>query len=75
MSREEEDDSRIYRVVTNHEAQYALWPEDRPLPGGWHAEGATGTRLQCMAHVDKVWTDMRPLSMRQPVPAKPAQAR
>ncbi len=72
MSREDDDDSRIYRVVVNHEEQYSLWPQDRPLPGGWRASGMTGTKLQCMAHVDEVWTDMRPLSVRQSVAVDPA---
>lgn len=54
----------IYRVVTNHEEQYSIWLASRPLPDGWFDAGVTGTREECLAHVDRVWTDMRPASLR-----------
>lgn len=53
-----------FAVVVNHEEQYSVWPVDRPVPAGWREEGFTGTRDGCLAHVDEVWTDMRPLSCR-----------
>jgi MbtH protein len=56
-----------HRVVVNHEEQYSIWPADRPLPGGWRAEGASGTSEECLAHIETVWTGMRPLSARQAV--------
>ena len=65
MHAEEEDDRTIYSVVVNHEEQYSIWPADRELPIGWRAEGTTGTKAQCLAHVEEVWTDMRPLSLRE----------
>ncbi|WP_179956974.1 MbtH family protein [Amycolatopsis anabasis] len=52
-------------VVVNHEEQYSIWSADRELPAGWRAEGTRGTREECLAHIDKVWTDMRPLSLRR----------
>ena len=55
----------IYQVVRNHEEQHSLWPAARPLPPGWSAEGTTGSREECLARVSEVWTDMRPLSVRQ----------
>jgi uncharacterized protein YbdZ (MbtH family) len=27
----EEDDKTIYKVVLNHEGQYSIWPDMRPL--------------------------------------------
>jgi MbtH protein len=60
----DDDDGRTYLVVTNHEEQYSIWPESLPVPGGWAAEGTRGTKAECLAHIDEVWTDMRPLSMR-----------
>ncbi|MEU8620488.1 MbtH family NRPS accessory protein [Streptomyces sp. NPDC048623] len=51
-------------VVVNDEDQYSLWPHERPLPDGWRATGFHGSREECLAHVDEVWTDMRPLSLR-----------
>lgn len=59
-----DSDDRRYQVVVNHEEQYSLLPLDRDLPGGWRAEGTRGTRSECLAHIDDVWTDMRPLSAR-----------
>jgi MbtH protein len=55
----------LYQVVVNGEEQYSIWPADRPLPLGWRAEGKTGPREACLAHIKEVWTDMRPLSLRQ----------
>ncbi|MEU9479538.1 MbtH family NRPS accessory protein [Streptomyces sp. NPDC048191] len=62
---EERTDDRTYRVVLNHEEQYSIWWIDRDLPAGWRAEGKEGTREECLAHIDTVWTDMRPLSLRR----------
>jgi MbtH protein len=62
---DEEDDGRTWRVVLNHEEQYSIWPVDRELPDGWRAEGTTGTRAACLDRVEEVWTDMRPLSVRE----------
>ncbi|WP_420130154.1 MbtH family protein [Longimicrobium sp.] len=53
-----------YRVVVNHEEQYSIYAADRELPAGWRDAGVTGTREACLAHVETVWTDMRPASLR-----------
>lgn len=60
----EPDDTR-YRVVLNHEEQYSIWPVDRDLPAGWTPDGTEGSRQECLDHIDQVWTDMRPLSLRR----------
>lgn len=54
-----------YHVVVNHEEQYSIWPVEQELPEGWRTEGMTGTEAECLAHIDVVWTDMRPLSLRK----------
>jgi MbtH protein len=53
-----------YRVVRNDEDQYSIWAVDLAVPAGWHDEGHTGCKEDCLAHVDQVWTDMRPRSLR-----------
>ncbi|GLY24585.1 MbtH family NRPS accessory protein [Micromonospora sp. NBRC 101691] len=58
-------DDSLYRVVRNDEEQYSIWWADRDLPPGWEAEGTTGTRQQCLDHIGRVWTDMRPASLRR----------
>ena len=32
---------------------------------GWSDAGKQGTRQECLAYVEQVWTDMRPSSLRQ----------
>ncbi|HET6231639.1 MAG TPA: MbtH family NRPS accessory protein [Longimicrobiaceae bacterium] len=59
------EDTRPYVVVTNHEEQYSIWLADRDIPQGWTAEGKRGTKAECLAHIEEVWTDMRPLSLRK----------
>ena len=58
------EDTTTYRVVVNHEEQYSIWPEGRELPNGWKEEGKSGTKKECLDHIEVVWTDMRPLSLR-----------
>lgn len=59
-----EEDATVLNVVVNHEEQYSIWPADRPLPDGWREAGFSGTRAECLDHIESVWTDMRPLSSR-----------
>jgi MbtH protein len=61
----DENDEGVYRVVRNDEEQYSIWSADRELPLGWYAEGTQGTRQECLDHIARVWTDMRPLSLRR----------
>ncbi|MEU7870108.1 MbtH family NRPS accessory protein [Dactylosporangium sp. NPDC049140] len=53
-----------YIVVRNDEEQYSIWPAGDPTPPGWHASGFRGARQECLDHIDLVWTDMRPASLR-----------
>lgn len=61
----EEDPDVVYQVVVNPEEQYSIWPADRALPSGWTAVGVNGSKQVCLAHIQEVWTDMRPLSLRE----------
>lgn len=54
-----------YVVVVNDEEQYSIWADGRAIPAGWSATGFGGSREECLAHVDEVWTDMRPRSLRE----------
>jgi MbtH protein len=62
---DERVDDQEYRVVVNHEEQYSIWPAHRELPPGWRDAGKTGLKDECLAFVEEVWTDMRPLSLRK----------
>jgi MbtH protein len=57
-------DTRHFRVVINHEDQYSVWLADDDIPAGWRPEGTTGTRQECLARIETIWTDMRPRSLR-----------
>ncbi|MCY1006038.1 MbtH family NRPS accessory protein [Nannocystis pusilla] len=59
------EDTTRYKVVVNHEEQYSIWPEDRELPLGWREAGKSGLKDECLAYINEVWTDMRPLSLRK----------
>ncbi|GAA3815482.1 MbtH family NRPS accessory protein [Sphaerisporangium flaviroseum] len=55
----------LYKVVVNHEEQYSIWFSDRTIPDGWRATGFSGEKQECLDHIDQVWTDMRPRSLRE----------
>jgi MbtH protein len=67
MSQDAREDSKIYRVVVNDEEQYSIWPADRQKPPGWNDAGKSGTKAECLAYIQEVWTDMRPLSLRKKI--------
>ncbi|HEX3155764.1 MAG TPA: MbtH family NRPS accessory protein [Candidatus Angelobacter sp.] len=54
-----------YKVVINIEGQYSIWRAHREIPKGWSATGFSGSKEACLSHINEVWTDMRPLSLRQ----------
>ncbi|HEY0641223.1 MAG TPA: MbtH family protein [Pseudonocardiaceae bacterium] len=64
------EETAVFKVVLNDEEQYSIWPADRDNPAGWHDEGTTGTREECLEHIERVWTDMRPRSVREHLAAQ-----
>jgi MbtH protein len=69
-----DDEHRAFRVVLNDEEQYSVWWGDRDLPAGWRPEGTVGTRQECLDHIAGIWTDMRPLSLRNRMAQTAAEA-
>jgi MbtH protein len=65
MALEDQEDLTVYDVVVNHEEQYSIWPAHKEPPLGWNRAGKRGNKAECLAHVEEVWTDMRPLSLRK----------
>jgi MbtH protein len=59
------DEVTRYKVVINHEEQYSIWFADRENPPGWRDAGKEGPKEGCLAYIEEVWTDMRPLSLRK----------
>jgi MbtH protein len=71
---EDQQDTREYLAVMNHEEQYSIWPADRELPRGWVATGVSGTKQVCLEYIKETWTDMRPLSLRKKMEEREAAA-
>ena len=65
MTQDYDEPEILYKVVVNHEEQYSIWPADRPSPLGWREVGRSGSKSDCLAFVEQVWTDPRPLSLRR----------
>jgi MbtH protein len=62
---EEPEETRRYKVVVNDEEQYSIWPADWDNALGWADAGFSGTKAECLQHVETVWQDMRPRSVRE----------
>jgi uncharacterized protein YbdZ (MbtH family) len=74
-------DNTTYKVVVNIEEQYSIWSQYKVNPPGWRDAGKLGSQAECLAYINEVWTDMRPLSLRKKMeelgstpPAPPANA-
>lgn len=59
-----EQANALFEVVCNHEEQYSIWPADKSVPAGWKIVGERDTRERCLERIKDLWTDMRPLSLR-----------
>ena len=59
------EDNTTYKVVVNCEEQYSISPAYKANPAGWRDVGKTGLKAECLAYIKEVWTDMRPLSLRE----------
>jgi MbtH protein len=64
MPAEKDNDDAPYNVVINQEEQYSIWPAGKTVPSGWEAIGEPRIKVECLAYIEQIWTDMRPLSLR-----------
>ena len=62
---EQGEPQEMFYVVKNSEEQYSIWPSYKEIPKGWEAIGNPGIKSECLAYIEKNWTDMRPLSLRK----------
>ncbi|MFE2410787.1 amino acid adenylation domain-containing protein [Kitasatospora sp. NPDC059408] len=44
-----------HAVVRNDNGQYAIWPGDLTVPGGWRRVFGPAGRAECRAHVEREW--------------------
>lgn len=59
------EDGMLFEVVVNDEEQYSIWPADSVPPAGWQTVGMQGLKAACLDYIERVWTDMRPRSLRE----------
>ena len=65
MAIEQDPQRNAFAVVVNDEEQYSIWPLNSAPPSGWKAIGMQGSKEHCLAEIKKLWTDIRPLSLRE----------
>ena len=58
-------EGETFVAVVNDEEQYSIWPSHKAIPLGWRSSGYEGNKADCLAYIEKVWTDMRPRSLRE----------
>lgn len=63
-SNDDDEDTTEYVVVTDIEERYSIWPSESKIPMYWKPEGFRGRKEECLDYIQRVWTDMRPLSLR-----------
>jgi len=71
VTRISEDQPQTFRVVRNEEDQYSVWSADRDVPSGWRDVDVTGSQEECLAHIARVWQDIRPKSLVSRMAAAP----
>lgn len=54
-----------FQVVLDIEEQFSIWPTSRRLPAHWKSVDVQGTLEDCLDYIERLWVDMRPLSLRK----------
>ena len=65
MTTNNPEETTLYKVVVNQEAQYSIWPAERENALGWRDAEKVGSKTECLNYIKEVWTDMRPLSLQK----------
>lgn len=60
-----DDENASWWVVVNDEEQYSIWNAGQEIPNGWRPLGSPRSRQECLDHIEREWTDMRPKSLRE----------
>ncbi len=60
MSIGTEQDATVYKVVVSDGRHYSIWPAHKQNALGWNEAGKHGTKVECLAYINQIWTDMRP---------------
>ncbi len=60
-----DDPDGVFHALINDEGQYSLWPTFVPVPDGWSVELGPASRQDCLDHITRSWTDLRPRSLQE----------
>jgi MbtH protein len=63
MSNPFDDEAGTFLVLVNDEGQYSLWPAFAVVPAGWRVSLDSAPRQECLDHIGRLWTDLRPASL------------
>jgi MbtH protein len=55
------DRNDVWHVVMDVAGRYSVWRQGRPVPLRWSMTAFSGTRHECLAHIDTVWLTPQPL--------------
>ncbi|KXK59034.1 protein mbtH [Micromonospora rosaria] len=58
-----EDENGTFLVLVNDEGQHSLWPAFAAVPAGWRSVLGPASRPECLAQIERDWTDIRPRSL------------
>jgi MbtH protein len=58
-----DDADGTFHALANDEGQYSLWPTFVPVPDGWTVQHGPAARQDCLDHIERHWTDLRPRSL------------
>ncbi|HEY8102641.1 MAG TPA: MbtH family NRPS accessory protein [Burkholderiaceae bacterium] len=61
--RDEIGTEMLYKVVSNAEKQFSIWPAYKQNAIGWQDVGYEGRKEVCLAFINNMWKDMRPHSL------------
>ncbi|MER6629723.1 MbtH family protein [Streptomyces sp. NPDC000987] len=50
-------------VLVDAEGRHSLWPADAAVPAGWSVAHPAAERQECLEHIRRTWTDLRPRSL------------
>jgi uncharacterized protein YbdZ (MbtH family) len=59
-----DDDNGSFVVLVNDDDQPSLWPTFTEVPDGWRVPYGDASRVTCLDHIERNWTDIRPKRMR-----------
>ena len=61
--REKNPGAGRYAIAVKLEEQHSIWRADRELPTGWNLAGLVGSEKECLAQMQRIQPDTRPVTL------------